>query len=212
MGLFDVNNSFWQFLNKMADQFLLSLLWFLCSIPIITFGASTAAFISASTKLYLNEDGNLTHDFFSAFKANFVRSTGMGISQLILFILLAADLRICYIMQQRVGYFLLAILAVLSLFCLAASFFTWTYVNNSKASILKIWKTAFFTAAAYLPHSVAMLVLAVLGVFATLRFSYLAILLPCLVIYQYARVYAWIWRRDGRIRAMLGAEDVADSH
>ena len=212
MGLFDVNNSFWQFLNKMADQFLLSLLWLLCSIPVITFGASTAAFISASTKLYLNEDGNLAHDFFSAFKASFARATGMGLSQLALFALLAADLRICYIMQRRVGYFLLAALAVLTLFCLTSSFFTWTYVNNSKASLWKVWKAAFFTAAAYLPHSLAMLVLAVLGVFVTLRFSYLAILLPCLVVYQYARVYAWIWKRDGRIRTMLGVEDALESN
>lgn len=205
MGLFDVNNPFWQFLNKMADQFLLSLLWFLCSIPLITVGASTAAFITASMKLYKNEDGNLAHDFFSAFRANFRRATLLGLIQLLLFAVVAADLRICYIMQQRIGYFLLPVFAVLGLLLLMASFFTWPLVTHSSASLFQVWKTAAYIVASYLPHALAMLVLAVLGVVVTCMFSYITVVLPGIVVYQYARVYVWIFGRDARVQTLLDA-------
>ena len=205
MGLFNVNNSFWQFLNKMADQFLLSLLWLLCSLPLITAGAATASFLTVSMKLYKNEEGRLTGEFFTVFRACFRRSTLLGLTQILLFAVVAADLRICYIMQRKIGYFLLPAFAILGLLVLMTAFFTWPLVTHSDAPILQIWKTAAYIVISYLPHALAMLVLAVLGAAVACMVPSISVMLPGIVVYQYARVYAWIFDRDTRVQALLNA-------
>lgn len=207
MGLFNVNNPFWQFLNKMTDQFLLSLLWLLCSLPLITAGAATAAFVTVSMRLHKNEERGIARDFFAVFRANFRRSTLLGLTQLLLFAVIAADLRVCFIMRNGVGYFLLPVFAVLGLLLLMTGFFTWPLVTHSGAPLLQIWKAAACAMLSYLPHALAMLALAVLGAAAAFMLPSIAVVLPGLVAYQYARVYVWIFGRDDGVRALLGAEE-----
>ncbi len=55
--LFDPENKFWQFLNKVTDAALMSLLWLLTSLPLVTVGASTAAFYSYTLKQVTNQEG-----------------------------------------------------------------------------------------------------------------------------------------------------------
>ena len=55
--LFDPENKFWQFLNKVTDAALMSLLWLLTSLPLVTIGASTAAFYSYTLKQVSNQVG-----------------------------------------------------------------------------------------------------------------------------------------------------------
>ena len=47
-GLFDPQNSFWQMLDRLADLLILRLLWLVCSLPLVTVGAATAALYDAT--------------------------------------------------------------------------------------------------------------------------------------------------------------------
>ena len=53
----------------------LNLLWILCSLPIITAGASTTALFYCTLKLHKAGDIRVIHDFFKSFKQNFKQST-----------------------------------------------------------------------------------------------------------------------------------------
>jgi len=66
---------FFEFFTKIAYKFYLSFLWFICSIPIITIGASTTAYCYMLFKLKNNEEGYIAKGFFKAFKENFSTST-----------------------------------------------------------------------------------------------------------------------------------------
>ena len=57
--LFDMNNPVWRFMGKIADMFLLTLAWFVCSVPIITIGASTTALYYVSLKMEEGKEGYL---------------------------------------------------------------------------------------------------------------------------------------------------------
>ena len=138
--MFDVNNRFWQFLNKMTDQFLLSLLWLLCSVPIITFGASTTAFFAISMELQQDEEGTMYRDFFRIFRSEFRRGTLVWLTQLAVFAVVAADLRLCWLMDSAAGWFLLPVIAMLGLLFLIVSFFTWPLLSHSSASLPQIWR------------------------------------------------------------------------
>ncbi len=75
MGEFtDLDNPVMNFLNKVTNIFILSILWIICSIPIITIGPSTTAVYSVAIKNVNNNEGYLLKDFFTSFKENFKQS------------------------------------------------------------------------------------------------------------------------------------------
>ena len=49
----------------------LNLLWIVCSLPVITAGASTTALYYCTLKLHKDGDIRVFHDFFKSFKQNF---------------------------------------------------------------------------------------------------------------------------------------------
>ena len=74
-GLFNYDNPVWRFIGKLGDLILLNLLWVVCSIPIITIGASTTAVYYVTLKLVRDEDDSTIRSFFHSFKSNFKQAT-----------------------------------------------------------------------------------------------------------------------------------------
>lgn len=64
-------------LSRLIDCILLSILWFLTSIPIVTIGVSTTAAYSVALELAFGERPAIISGYFSAFKKNFLRSTAV---------------------------------------------------------------------------------------------------------------------------------------
>lgn len=82
-GLFNPENAFWKFMGKLWDALWLSILWTVCSIPIVTIGASTTALYYVTMKLVKDEETYVTKQFFKAFKQNFKQSTIVWILMLL---------------------------------------------------------------------------------------------------------------------------------
>ena len=51
-----------------------------CSLPVVTFGASSAALYTVLLRLLQGEDGHLTRRFFSAWRDNWKRAAAAGCS------------------------------------------------------------------------------------------------------------------------------------
>lgn len=64
-----------RFFGRVGDFILLNLLWLLCSLPIVTIGASTTALIRTTMFLAQGHDTHLVGRFFESFKMNFKQST-----------------------------------------------------------------------------------------------------------------------------------------
>ncbi len=75
MAFFSIDSKFFKFVSKAADVFVLNLLWILCSLPIITIGASTCAAFYVSLKMVDDEEGYIAKSFFKAFRDNFKQGT-----------------------------------------------------------------------------------------------------------------------------------------
>ena len=91
-NIFNSDSGFSKFMNRIADLFILNILWIFCSIPIITIGATTTALYSVNLKFIDNEEGNLIKTFFKSFKENFKRSTIIWLSILAVSIILGVNL------------------------------------------------------------------------------------------------------------------------
>ena len=72
---FSLDGPFNKYGGYLADTLILSAMWIIFSLPIITIGASTTAMFYVSTRRIAEREGYIAGDFWHAFKANFVRST-----------------------------------------------------------------------------------------------------------------------------------------
>ena len=82
-GFFSMNNPVWNFLGKLADVFCLTLFWILCSIPIVTIGASTTAMYYCCLKLTRDEEGYVYRQYFKAFKDNLLQGSIIGVLMMV---------------------------------------------------------------------------------------------------------------------------------
>ncbi len=74
-GLFNYDNPIWRGIGKFWDVLIVNILWFICSIPIFTIGASTTALYYVTLRLVRDEDGYTFRSFFHSFKENFKQAT-----------------------------------------------------------------------------------------------------------------------------------------
>lgn len=75
MKLFSVDGALYQFMSRMLDVLKLSILWIICSLPIITVGASTVAAMYVALKMVDDEEGYIVKQFFKGFKDNWKKGT-----------------------------------------------------------------------------------------------------------------------------------------
>ncbi len=69
--IFHPENEFFKTISRMVDLVGLSLLWMVCSIPLVTIGASTAALYVATLRCVRQEEGYTYAHFFQSLKKNF---------------------------------------------------------------------------------------------------------------------------------------------
>lgn len=78
-SIFSTDTKFARFVNKLGEIILLSILWMVCCIPIVTIGASTTAAYYTAAKVLRHNEGYEVRMFFKSFKLNFKQSLGMTI-------------------------------------------------------------------------------------------------------------------------------------
>ena len=94
MKFFSLENPIWKFIGNLADFFLLSCLWYLCCLPVVT-GAATTALYYVTLKMARGQEGQLIPAFFHSFKQNLKQATALWVGYLAVGILLVLDLVIC---------------------------------------------------------------------------------------------------------------------
>jgi len=100
MKFFSYESKFSQILLKLSSSCVLNLIWFVCSLPVFTIGASTTALYYASLKLVRDEDNHIVSQFFRSFKENFKQATVLWLILLGVGLFLGADGYILYHLRQ----------------------------------------------------------------------------------------------------------------
>lgn len=113
-GRFNFDNPVWVFMGKLVDMVLLSGLWLLCSLPVVTVGASTAALYYVTLKLERNQEGYVVSDFFRAFRDNLKQGTAVSIAAGGIATVLAGDFYLAYQMKNSLGILLFWVLVVIA--------------------------------------------------------------------------------------------------
>ncbi len=91
-NFFNIDNPIWKFIGNLWDFFVLSVLWLVCSIPIVTIGASTTALYYVTLKMASDQEGKLWQQFFHSFRQNWKEATVIWLGLLAVGIVLGIDL------------------------------------------------------------------------------------------------------------------------
>ena len=96
MKFFSYESIFSQLLLKICYSCYLNLLWFVCSLPVVTIGAATTALYYTSLKVIRGEESSLTQQFFHSFRENFKQATVLWLIMAGIGLFLAGDGYILY--------------------------------------------------------------------------------------------------------------------
>lgn len=101
MHLFDYDSGFSLLIRRAAGCLLLGCLWLVCCIPIITFGAGSAALYYAVEKAVIREEGHLFSCFWRSFQESFKTATCAWLAALALGLFLGWDFYFFFQMLRR---------------------------------------------------------------------------------------------------------------
>lgn len=110
----------WNALSQAADLAILNILWILCSLPIITLGASTTALYDCTMKIIRQQDDGILAMFFRSFRRNLKQGIVLTLLSAISGFFLLCDLRYFGILDGMVFKLAFAIFAILGVFWVIA--------------------------------------------------------------------------------------------
>lgn len=180
---FDPENNLWSWIGRIPDMILLSLLWLVLSIPIVTLVPASIALYDAVARNVRPDEKGAYRRFFRTFR----KELGRGILMGLLWIVIAAVLYVGYsILSQQAqagdawaAYAL--VYQILSL--LPLSVFLWVIPLESRF-IYGYWqlhKNAILFSVCYLPRTLLLLVFTVLGIVACCFYPLAIIVMPALL-------------------------------
>lgn len=161
--LFNPENKFWNFVAKLTDVCLMSMLWAICSLPIFTMGASTAALYDFTMKQVKDQEGGIWKSFFSSWKRNFKKATVIWLLQLLVLAFLALDLRAAWYLYLNTGIAGLAVLivcAAVSLIVVSATLYLYPLTAVFDFSVKKTIGDSLIMAVANLPVTITLIIIA----------------------------------------------------
>lgn len=168
MKFFNYDSPIMQFLSRVTDIIILNILFIVCSLPVITVGASATALYSVTLKMVKNEESYIFSSFFRAFKNNFKHST---ISWLILLgagIIVWMDYRILSISGGSLSRIFSAVLIPVCVFLVLIALYIFPFIARFENTIRNSWKNAFLISIVQLPYTVLLLLILALAVAFTL--------------------------------------------
>lgn len=154
-NLLNLDSPLMIFMSRLTDIILLNAICILCSLPIITMGASMTALHYVTLKMVKREEGYLLKDFFKSFKENLKQSTIIWMIFLAITVLFFIDIKIVTSEEVNLPKILSIALCTIYFFVLITMIYVFpilarfgntikgTIRNAFLMSVLHIFKTVF---------------------------------------------------------------------
>ena len=174
--LFDMNNPVFRFMGRVADLIMLNALFLVCSLPLVTVGASLTAMIRVIQGIQADSEPGMAKGFFRSFRQNFRQAT---VVWLVLVILAAVMVYNFFLISANfTGTFALAmkvVMGAVTIVLLAAAGYIFPLIARYENTLKQHMLNALILAVAKLPRTLCILALNVLP-FALAYFSMRAFL------------------------------------
>lgn len=145
------------FLNKLTDLVLLNVLWLICSIPVITIGASTTAMYYVSITSIRSGDGYVVRRFFKSFKESFRQITPIWLIMVVCGMMFIGDLIFWNQVEGPIGKIMLVVSAVIVMLLAVIGIWVFPVFAKFTGTRRNLLKNAAAFAVGYLPYTVIVL-------------------------------------------------------
>ncbi len=195
-NIFHLDSPLWNILNKITDVIILSLLFLVTSVPVITAGAALTALYYQMFRLSEDTEGNVIKGYFKTFGENFKKATPAWTACLLVGGFLAGDLYICMKMQMPAAHFFMAVLSVVAVFYVMFITYFFPLLSKCIADTKKIAFMAFMMSVKELPRTVFMLfitgIMIAVGFFVTAPFLIVA---PGVITFSHVFIFRDIFNK-----------------
>ncbi len=100
-GIFNLESPVVRAVTRVGDLAVLSILWFLGCVPLVTIGASNTAMYSAIHKVFSQKEGIAAVEFLKSFKSNFRQATLSFLPLGLLEVLLLVECFVTAFLQEQ---------------------------------------------------------------------------------------------------------------
>lgn len=158
MSLFDYDGLFMRVCNFITNSFLITVLWLVTSLPILTIGASTTAAYEVSFDFIRKKDVSVMSQYFRSFARNLKQTIPAGI---IMLFLLANSLffMISPNLHQQIGVLLSIVYLVFMMEFILMGIYIFPLLSKFNKNFITVLKMAFLISHTNLLSSIICLVL-----------------------------------------------------
>lgn len=185
-NLFSAEGTFYSVSSKIVDMALLSILWLVGCIPVVTILTSTASMYQATVKCVRYDRGKAYQEFIDAYKKNLKQGIGLtllygGIGALIGY----GDYFVFFLMKNRTSLGFMAAVFMLLLTFVYLMNIVWivpvfSRFSNTFGNLLRL---NFVASVHFIIRSIVMIGIVVITVILILSYIPLIILLPSLALF-----------------------------
>ena len=146
----------------------LNLLWIVCSLPVVTAGASTTALFYCTLKLRKNGDVRVFHDFFKSFRENFKQSTCIWILTVVIAGFLYMEKETLVTMPGSMSPFFQFMIRAAAIPVTAVALYVFPTVAAFENKTMTLITNAFYFAVKHIGYALAVSVITILPMVMTL--------------------------------------------
>lgn len=188
----------WNTLGKLTDIIILSLLFIVTSLPVITGGAALVALYDNMIHLSEDKENAVIKGFYKSFAANFKKVTPVWLLSLLIGIFLAGDIYICISAGSQIISLLIGPIAVLAVVYLMFATYFFPLISRLDADIRKIAYLSFMFSIKEFPRTLFLMfitaIMICVGIFVTAPFLVVA---PGVIAFSHAFIFRDIFKKYG---------------
>lgn len=179
-NFFNLDNGFFAALSKICDILILSVVWSLLCIPIITIGPANTALYYATVKVIRRDRGYLFREFFRAFKTNFKRGAIVGVIFTFFTFFLGFDLLWAWTNMSSIenSSIFFGVFMALSIMMVCFSIYVYPILSRFDMTVRQLMKASAFMSIKHLPSTVAMLVIVAISAIGIFFMPILIFIIP----------------------------------
>ena len=196
-NIFNYENGFMSTINAIADSLILGILWVICSLPVFTIGASSAAFYYAYNKCVRQKTDYILRTFFAGFRSNFKQATQIWLILLGLIVMMLLDFYLLGSMKDVLSFapVILAAIIALLLICLMWGLYLFAYLARFENPNKAVMKNSAVIMLLNMPWSIMLLLLFAVAVACFLFVPLVSLFTPTLYIFLANKILERIFRK-----------------
>lgn len=174
---FDANNPIMRFLSWLVDLVIINLLTLVCSIPVVTAGASLTAMNYVLLHKAREDESYITKMFFHSFRDNLKQGSISGLIYLVIGLIAGVDLYVLHIFDMKATTVLMIILSVAVCFIFVTAIYVFGLLARYENTLTGTFRNAVQLTIAHLPATLAMIAIWLVWIFILWYFPKTTVLL-----------------------------------